>query len=149
MTLLLQTSLLALSAWLLARAARACGIPALLGMICGGVLVAALGPQGQGEPWTLTTISSPVRLAVLALVLLRAGLGLSTEDLRHAGRLGLRLGLLPLAGDAALLTIAAMWLLDLELAAALVLDAVAAQLEGKTLRKVVYKPGRILNLIAN
>ena len=34
-------------------------------------------------------------------------------------------------------------------AAAMALDAVAAQVEGKTLRKVVYKPGRILNLIAN
>ena len=34
-------------------------------------------------------------------------------------------------------------------AAAMALDAVKAQVEGKTLRKVVYKPGRILNLIAN
>ena len=34
-------------------------------------------------------------------------------------------------------------------AAAMAIDAVRAQVEGKTLRKVVYKPGRILNLIAN
>ncbi|MFT6397148.1 MAG: leucyl-tRNA synthetase [Bradymonadia bacterium] len=34
-------------------------------------------------------------------------------------------------------------------AIAMALDAVAAQLEGKTVRKVIYKAGRILNLIAN
>ena len=33
--------------------------------------------------------------------------------------------------------------------AAMAIDAVRAQVEGKTLRKVVYKPGRILNLIVN
>jgi len=106
-----------LAAWVLARLAGVARLPPLIGMILGGALVAAL-------PWpdtSLQPVSSPVRLAVLALVLLRAGLGLSVADLRRAGPLALRLGMLPLIGDVVLVALAGHLLLGLSLLPALAL----------------------------
>lgn len=112
-----------------ARLAERIGLPPLLGMIAGGVVFGAFPLPGDvlpGDGWRLQHFSSVARLAVLAVVLLRAGLGISRDELKRAGGLGLRLGILPLLGDAALLTLGAAWLLGLPLSSALVLGFLVA-----------------------
>ena len=125
MTLLLQAAALIAAALALAALARRVGLPPLLGMIAGGVAVRALLPGAPGAP-DLDAVAPPIRLAILAVVLLRAGLGLSRDDLRAAGALAIRLGLLPLAGDALLVAIAGAWLLGLPAAPAAVLGCTVA-----------------------
>lgn len=132
MNLLLSLAALLLAAWVLARLLKPTGLPPLLGMMVGGALVANLLP-GDLLPrdlplgtLTLDSIAAEVRLAVLAVVLLRAGLGLSQDDFRHAGSLALRLGTLPLLGDALLLSVGARLLLDLSWPAAIVLGLTVA-----------------------
>jgi NhaP-type Na+/H+ or K+/H+ antiporter len=79
------------------------GLPPLLGMILAGVAlgnwVLPLLPPGNVLP-ALPTVSPHLRVAVLAIVLLRAGLGLSRADLGAAGSLALRLGLVPMLVEA-------------------------------------------------
>jgi NhaP-type Na+/H+ or K+/H+ antiporter len=122
------------AAWLLGRLARAVGLPAVVGMLAGGALVGAgLGPwmQGVGMPASAPTaeqLARPVRLAALALVLLRAGLGLSWTDLRGTGPLAVRLGLLPMAADALAVALGVHFLLSLSFPVALVMGFTVAAL---------------------
>ena len=115
------------AAWLLGRLARAAGLPAVVGMLAGGALVGAgVGPwlEGAGLPsFGLATeqLARPARLAALALVLLRAWM-----DLRGTGSLALRLGLLPMAADAAAVTLGAHLLLSLSFPVALVMGFTVA-----------------------
>ncbi len=101
-------------------------LPPLLGMIIGGAAIAALH-LGKDLPGpALSDVAGHLRMAILALVLLRAGLGLSSEELRKAGALGLRLGLLPLASDTLMLTAGAHWLLEMPWLPAIVLGTLVA-----------------------
>ena len=125
MTLVLQAALLVAIALALGRGAVALGLPSLLGMLVGGTVAATLWPSSP-EVFDLADVAGPVRLAVLTVVLLRAGVGLSRHDLRAAGPLALRLGLLPVLGDALLATLGAAWLLGLDWPAAAVLGLLVA-----------------------
>ncbi len=127
MPALLTVAAVTAAAWLLSRALRATGLPPVVGMVIGGAAAGGLAaPRLAGlelpsmglEP---DDLSRGIRLAILLLVLVRAGLGLTPADLRRGGPLALRLGLLPLAGDAAIAGLAAWWLLDLPPATAAVL----------------------------
>ncbi len=109
---------------MLGRLTERVGLPPLLGMIGGGVLVANLYCS-PGE-LQLTKIAGPVRLGVLALVLLRAGLGISRQELREAGRWAVLLGTLPMCCDAAAVAAASHWLLDLSWSASAVLGFLVA-----------------------
>ncbi|MBW2528216.1 MAG: cation:proton antiporter [Deltaproteobacteria bacterium] len=126
MALLLDGVLLAAGAIALAQVARWLRLPPLLGMLAAGVVFGALNVDaGLGGP-RLEDYSSPIRTAVLALVLLRAGLGIPLEELRRSGALGLRLAILPLLADAALVTTGGVLLLGLPLPSALVLGFLVA-----------------------
>ena len=123
MNLLATLLVLLVLAWALAHLVKLLGLPPLLGMLAAGVVVATLLPE-QLLPvtvpmgaWRLEHVAPEIRQAVLAVVLLRAGLSLSRQGLRQAGPLALKLGLLPLLGDVALLTVAAVGVLDLSIAA--------------------------------
>lgn len=120
------------AAWLLGRLSRAAGLPAVVGMLAGGLLIGAgFGPwlgglAIPGEGVAIEPIARPVRLAALALVLLRAGLGLSSKDLRSGGPLALRLGLLPMLCDALAVAVGGHLLLALTWPLALVLGFTVA-----------------------
>jgi len=125
--LVVTSAVLLALAWALARLAARAGLPPLLGMLAAGVAVGSLWPTDLLPAtlplgsWRLEDVAPEVRQAVLAVILLRAGLSLSRAGLRQAGPLALRLGLLPLLGDATLLAAGSVWLLDLPLGHALVL----------------------------
>lgn len=97
-------------------------------MICGGVVVGSLGvplfPDGAAA--SFGQVASPLRLGVLAVILLRAGLGMSLREVKSAGPLALSLGVFPMLGDAALVAVGGFYLLNLPLASALVLGFLAA-----------------------
>jgi len=119
------------TAVILAAALRKLRLPPLLGMICGGALVGHLLPEPLLPAWPyghwqLGHVAAEVRQAILAVILLRAGLSLSRAELRRAGTLALRLGILPLCGDALLLSVAAHLLLAMPVAPAIVLGFTVA-----------------------
>jgi Kef-type K+ transport system membrane component KefB len=126
MALGLDCVLLVAATVLLARAASALRLPPLLGMIFAGALLGFLDLPAALPGPRLEGFSGPLRLAVLAVVLLRAGLGMSISDLRSSGSLGLRLGSVPMLADAVAVCAAGMWLLDLDAASALVLGFLVA-----------------------
>ncbi|MBJ95546.1 MAG: hypothetical protein CMP23_13875 [Rickettsiales bacterium] len=128
MALLMDVVLLGGCAWLLARLAARLGVPPLLGMILAGVLLARLQLPFGPEALRLDSLSSPLRVALPTVLLLRAGLGLSVAELRRVGSVGLRLGFLPLLADAAVLWLASRWLLRLDPLAAAVLAFLVAAL---------------------
>ena len=117
-----------LAAWGLGRLAKLARLPALLGMIAGGVLVANLLspalPASSG--FSLGDMSPTIRLVVLAVVLLRAGLGLGLSDLRRTGVWAVGLGLVPMLADATAVAAAGVWLLGLGWAPAFVLGFLVA-----------------------
>lgn len=123
MALVVDCLLLAFGTIALAAAARKVGVPPLLGMVIAGVIVGAFDLSSGLDGPRLDELSSPIRLAVLAVILLRAGLGISRSDLRTAGPLGLRLAVLPLCGDILLVAGAAVLLFDIGLVEALALGA--------------------------
>ncbi len=122
----LELALLLLAAFALGRVAERVGLPALLGMIAAGVVFRALPLPTVLPGPALLDLSSTVRIGILDLVLLRAGLGLTLGDIRSAGGLGIRLGVFGMLGDAALLTVGAVWLLGLPFDQALVLGFLVA-----------------------
>lgn len=155
MSLVLDALMLAFGTVILARIAKLLRVPPLLGMIVAGVIVAALdltaGLPGPG----LELVSSPLRLAALTVVLLRAGLSISLEDLRAAGGLGLRLATLPMLGDAAAVTLGAIFLLGLPVSHALVLGLLVAAISPaivipgllELLRRPAPESRRVLNAL--
>jgi solute carrier family 9B (sodium/hydrogen exchanger), member 1/2 len=130
--LVLSLAAILAASWLLARLLRPTGVPPLLGMIVAGVVVANLLPpdllssEWPGGTLRLGDVSAVIRQAVLAVVLLRVGLGLSRADLRAAGTLALRLAFLPMLFDAGLVALGGWWLLDLRPAVAAVLGFTVA-----------------------
>ena len=127
-----QLAIALASAWALGWITFRVRLPPLLGMILGGVLAGSVllpllpGAADPDRAATLTAVAGHLRRVVLALVLLRAGLELSISDLRRAGGLTLRLGLLPMLGDAALVALGGWWLLGLPPAHAAVLGFLVA-----------------------
>lgn len=117
--LLLDAALLLLAALLGGKMARAARLPALLGMIAGGAVLAHL-PLPWGHE-ALTRVAGEGRLAVLAIVLLRAGLALAGNTLREAGPLAVRLGSVPLTLEALVVAAGAYLWLDLSAPMALLL----------------------------
>ena len=117
-------------AWIGAQLARRVGLPALLGMMLGGAVVGnlLLPRVGDYAGPAFSDIAAPIRLAVLAVVLLRAGLGLALADLRRAGGLALGLGLVPMLCEAAVVATAGVFLLEMPLAMALALGFLVAPL---------------------
>ena len=67
------------------------GLPSLLGMLLTGILLAQLGAIDA----SLLDISSSLREIALVTILLRAGLNLSVQDLKRAGRPAVLLCFLP------------------------------------------------------
>lgn len=121
-----QALALAVLAVVLARAATAVKLPAIVGMIVAGVIVRASAVGAELDGPALADVSGEVRLAVLAVVLLRAGLGIGLEDVRRAGGLAVRLGVLPMLADAIVVAAAAVVLLDVRPLVACVLGLVVA-----------------------
>lgn len=128
MALLVDVLLLAVATGLLARVVGVVGLPPLLGMIFAGTMVAGLDLGSQFTGPRLEDYSSPLRVAIPTVLLLRAGLGLSLAELRRLGTLGMRLGFIPLLADAAVLWGASIWLLDLQPLVAAVLAFLVAAL---------------------
>lgn len=126
MTLLFQMGLLLVLAWALGTLAQHIKLPAILGMIAGGLIVGAISLPDFAPGPVLDDVSSLLRLVILTVVLLRAGLGISATDLKSAGALGIRLGAIPMLADAALVTAGGVWLLGLSFASALVLGFLVA-----------------------
>lgn len=67
------------------------GLPSLLGMLLTGILLAQLGAIDA----SLLDISASLREIALVIILLRAGLNLSVQDLKRAGRPAVLLCFLP------------------------------------------------------
>ncbi len=155
MALVLDCLLLALGTTALAWLARYCRLPPLLGMIVAGMVFGALDLTASLQGPGLESISTPVRLGALTVVLLRAGLGLSIEDLRAAGGLGLRLATIPMLGDAALVTAGGVLILGLPVSHALVLGFLVAAISPAIvipglldlLRKPAPESRRVLNAL--
>jgi len=129
LTLIITLAAIIGAAWAVGLLARKVGVPPVLGMIVGGALAAqGLGMIALPEPQALrlTDVAPRIREAALAVVLLRAGLSLSRGQLAAAGTLAVRLGSLPLIGDAALVALGGAWLLGLSWPAAIVLGLTVA-----------------------
>lgn len=97
-------------------------VPALVGMVLVGI---ALGPQGQNwlSPGVLESADGLRTIAVM-VILMKAGLGLDAEKLAQQGSVALRLGFLPAACEAVVVALAAMALLNFDLAHGLLLGCI-------------------------
>ena len=127
--IVLELALLMAAALVLARAVQGVGLPGVLGALLAGVLVSLLAfphiPAGLPGP-SLALVSPLLRMAVLAVVLLRVGFSLTPRELRGAGGLAVGLGLVPMLGDALAAALAGALLLDLSMGGALVLGFLVA-----------------------
>ncbi|MCG8419863.1 MAG: cation:proton antiporter [Proteobacteria bacterium] len=126
MTLIAQSCALLAGAWLLAWFAARLKLPSLMGMIAAGAIMAAFPLPALDSGPVLSDVSPTVRLAVLAVVLLRAGLSVSGDDMRTAGKLAVAVGLIPMLCDGALVALASVYLLDFPVPAAIVLGFLIA-----------------------
>jgi NhaP-type Na+/H+ or K+/H+ antiporter len=90
-------------------------LPQLLGMLWAGLALSSANPAGPAGPLGATDLllgetfewwSSKIRACALAVIMLRAGLGLNLAKLRSLGWVALRLSFLPCLAEA--LTIAAL-----------------------------------------
>ena len=97
-------------------------VPALVGMILAGI---ALGPQGQNllSPGVLGAADGLRTMAVM-VILMKAGLGLDREKLAQQGTVALRLGFLPASSEVLAVAIAAVWLLQFDVATGLMLGCI-------------------------
>ncbi len=102
--------------------ARRLKAPALVGMVLVGIL---LGPQVGNviSPGVLDAADGLRTIAVM-VILMKAGLGLDREKLAQQGSVALRLGFLPAACEAIAIAVAAIWLLQFDLATGLLLGCV-------------------------
>lgn len=99
-------------------------IPSLLGMILTGII---LGPFVldliSGE---ILTISADLRKIALIVILIRAGLSLDIEDLKHVGRPAILLCFIPATLEILIITLLAPLILDITLLEASILGSVVA-----------------------
>lgn len=99
-------------------------LPGLLGMLLLGM---GLGPSGLN--WldqSLLSFSADFRSIALMIILLRAGLGISRNDLSKAGASALKMAFVPCIFEGAAATLAAYWLLSLPLYEAAMLGFILA-----------------------
>ena len=102
--------------------ARRLKIPALVGMVVVGIL---LGPQvGQVLSPGILEAADSFRTIAVMVILMKAGLGLDREKLAQQGSVALRLGFLPATGEAIAVALAAMGLLQFDLATGLLLGCI-------------------------
>ncbi|MBE9005834.1 cation:proton antiporter [Fortiea sp. LEGE XX443] len=97
-------------------------IPALVGMILVGII---LGSQVTNliSPDVLAASASWRSLAVM-VILMKAGLGLDREKLVQQGTVALRLGFLPAACEALVISLAAIWIFKFDFPTGLLLGCV-------------------------
>jgi len=108
MSLLLDILLVLIGGLALGEIADRLGLPRLIGMIAGGML---LGPHLLD--WlspTVYEISPEIRMLALLVILLKAGLGLDKNKILAQGSVALRLGFMPAVIEAGVVTLAARWL---------------------------------------
>ena len=102
--------------------ARRMRMPALVGMVLVGIV---LGPSlGNGIAPEVLDAADSLRTIAVMVILMKAGLGLDREKLAQQGTVALRLGVLPAAGEAFAIALAAMGLLQFDFATGLLLGCV-------------------------
>ncbi|WP_247217828.1 cation:proton antiporter [Synechococcus sp. C9] len=102
--------------------ARRMRMPALVGMVLVGIV---LGPSlGNGIAPEVLDAADSLRTIAVMVILMKAGLGLDREKLAQQGTVALRLGVLPAAGEAVAIALAAMGLLQFDFATGLLLGCV-------------------------
>jgi len=121
MTILIEMTVLLIGAFALSRIAAALKLPPLLGMLAAGVVLKALKLPMPSATIDVEAVSTEVRLAILAIVLLRAGLGLEFSEIKKSGPLAIRMGVLPLLGDILFVSVCAHLLLGFSLTSSLVM----------------------------
>lgn len=126
--LFLQALVVLTLAWVLAQVAKVLRLPPLLGMLAAGVLAGNLLLVNLPHPTGLELgeVGSTARMMALAVVLVRAGLGIAASDVRRAGRLAVSLGVIPMLCDAVFVAVAAYLLLDLPLTVCAVMGFLVA-----------------------
>jgi len=93
-----------------------------VGMICTGIL---LGKSVSGFiPETVLQSAGEFRAIAVMVILMKAGLGLDYEKLRHQGSVALRLGFLPAICEAIMVAIVSTWLLGFDFATGLMLGCI-------------------------
>ncbi len=96
--------------------------PALVGMICAGIL---LGKNvSTFIPDAVLQAGGEFRAIAVMVILMKAGLGLDYSKLRQQGSVALRLGFLPAICEAIIVAIVALWLLDFDFATGLLLGCI-------------------------
>jgi NhaP-type Na+/H+ or K+/H+ antiporter len=94
------------------------GMPPLLGMILVGILLReVLSPE-------VLAAAGDLRLVAVAIILMKAGLGLDREKLAQQGSVALRLGFLPAACEAVAVALLSRWILGLDWETGLLLGCV-------------------------
>jgi NhaP-type Na+/H+ or K+/H+ antiporter/nucleotide-binding universal stress UspA family protein len=97
-------------------------IPALVGMVCTGML---LGRSVSGFiPEGILQSAGEFRAIAVMVILMKAGLGLDYEKLRQQGTVALRLGFLPAICEAMVVAVVAIWLLHFDFATGLMLGCI-------------------------
>lgn len=95
--------------FVLGEVAGRLGLPKLIGMLFGGVLIGPHVLDILTEP--IYAISDEIRLFVLLVILFKAGLGLDKEKLMAQGTVALRLGFIPCIMETLVVAAATRWLL--------------------------------------
>jgi len=102
--------------------ARRMRMPALVGMVLVGIV---LGPSlGNGIAPEVLDAADSLRTIAVMVILMKAGLGLDREKLAQQGTVALRLGVLPAAGEAVAIALAAMGLFQFDFATGLLLGCI-------------------------
>ncbi len=102
--------------------ARRLNAPALVGMVLVGIL---LGPQvGNVIGADVLGMADSLRTIAVMVILMKAGLGLDREKLTQQGSVALRLGFLPAACEAIAIAVAAVVLLQFDVATGLLLGCI-------------------------
>jgi len=104
------------------QAVKRLGCPPLLGMVLAGI---AIGPQCANViDESVLSAADALRTFAVMVILMKAGLGLDREKLAQQGTVALRLGFLPGMCEALAIALAAVWLLDFNLATGLLLGCI-------------------------
>lgn len=102
--------------------ARRLKLPALVGMVLVGIV---LGPSlGNAIAPSVLDSAAALRTIAVMVILMKAGLGLDRDKLAQQGTVALRLGILPAAGEAIAVAVAAVFLLDFDWATGLLLGCI-------------------------
>ncbi|GAB4359532.1 MAG: cation:proton antiporter [Cyanophyceae cyanobacterium] len=104
------------------QVARRLRLPPLVGMVLVGIV---LGPQmGNAIAPSVLDSAAALRTIAVMVILMKAGLGLDRDKLAQQGTVALKLGILPAAGEAIAVAVAAVVLLDFDWATGLLLGCI-------------------------